>query len=323
MLANRRSLDNALQLAHRRRETGDGVAYSGKEPSALASWENALADVFGAVGRVAGHPNFPQAARALARNMLDLSASDPALDAIFKDAGRYVAAMWSFALHQDGGLTLPRLKAMGAASGLLSPGRSRTQLQFLEHLGYIAPSGVGPNGATVYAPTQAFEAAWDRHFEAALAAVQPIAADIAVLLGPQGAAARQTYGRLSAAGYLISMQREQPVPAFLRVFMHHFAGSHVLWTLLASDADPAFPPGRAGPVSIKGLAQVAGVARIQVARIFKAAKAEGLADLNPDGYVHFRPAAREEMAVFYAIQLAQALSAGATAARQHGLIGKP
>ena len=295
------------------------MADSVGDPAGLASWADAASDVFGAAGRVMTHPGFSEAARALARGMLNLSASDPALDAIFKDAGRYVAAMWGFGLHQDGGLTLPRLKAAGAASGLLSAGRARAQLHFLEYLGYLVRGSGGLRGATIYTPTPIFAAAWDRHFEAALSAVRPIAPDIALLLGPDGAVARQTYGRLSATGYLVSMQREQPVPAFLRVFMHPYAGSHVLWTLLASDADPAFPPARAGPITIKGLAQVAGVARVQVARILKTAAAEGLADLDADGYVNFRPAAREEMAIFYAIQLAQTLAAGALAAREHGL----
>lgn len=289
----------------------------------LASWADAADDVFAAAGRVAAHQAFGEAARALASGMLELSASDAALDGIFKDAGRYAAAMWGFYLHDDGGLTLPRLKAASAASGLLSAGRARAQLHFLEHFGYLSRSHAGAKGAVVYAPTPAFVAAWDRHHQTALAAVRPIAPDVERLLGLDATAVRQTYGRLSAAGYLASMQREQPVPAFLRVFMHPHAGSHMLWMLLTSGADAAFPPARAGPVSIRSMAARSKVARAQVARILQEATATGMAHLDADGYVHFQSAARAELGLFYAIQLAQILAAGALAARQRGLLSLP
>lgn len=291
------------------------MTHSSSGSAGLASWTDAASDIFAAAGRVMAHPGFATSSRGLAGGMMALAADDAALDSVFKDAGRYAAAMWAFAMHQDGGLTLPRLKAAGAGSGLLSAGRARAQLQFLEHLGYLTREPGRAGRAMIFTPTPLFTAAWDRHFETALAAVRPIAPDVERLLGPGGAAARQTYGQLSAAGYLAAMQQEQRVPAFLRVFMHPHAGSHILWVLLTSDADPAFPPARAGPVSIKSLAARAGVSRVQVARIFKAAAAEGLADLSADGYVHFHPAAREELGVFYAIQLAQILAAAAAAAR--------
>ena len=64
------------------------------ETASLASWDGAGIDVFRAAARVAAHPGFPAASRALAEGMLQLSADDRALDAIFKDAGRYFATMW-------------------------------------------------------------------------------------------------------------------------------------------------------------------------------------------------------------------------------------
>ena len=277
--------------------------------------------MFGAAMRLAEDPEFPVAARALAGGMLALAARDAALDSIFKDAGRYFAAMWGFALHDDGGLTLPRLKAICAKSGLLSPGRVRAQVHFLEHFGYLAPGPGEATRATVYVPTPTFVAAWDRQFVAALEAVRPIAPDVEKLLAPH-AAVRQTYGRIHASGYLTALQADTPIPAFLRVFLHPYAGNHILWVLLTSGDGPEFPPERAGPVSIKALATRAGVARIQVARILRMAAAEDLAHLGPDGYVRFQPAARKELGFFYAIQLVQILAAAAQAARAHGLIGQ-
>ena len=103
--------------------------------------------------RVAAHPCFPQAARALAGHMLDASDSDAALAAVFRDAGRYATAMWTVTLHATNEMTLPHLKEACAASGFTSSGRARLLLQVLEHIGYVEPmppAGDG-NGPTLCA----------------------------------------------------------------------------------------------------------------------------------------------------------------------------
>lgn len=281
----------------------------------LDTWRGAEADVLGAVGRVAAHPQFATAARTLAANMLSLGADDPALGSIFMDAGRYCVAMWAFALHDEGGLTLPQLKAMCARSRLLSPGRARALLQFLEHLGYLQRRVGGPGGADIYAPTPLFLAAWDRHFLAALEAARRIAPDIAPFVDPTQPALRQTFGRIHAYGMLNAMQSEAVVVAYLRVFLHPYAGNHIIWTLIVSD-HLEFPPRCAGPVSISGLARDCGASRVQVARIFHEAAEEGLADLGPDGFVTVHTSAREQLGFLYAVQMVQILAAAAQAASQ-------
>lgn len=288
------------------------------ETASLASWDGAGIDVFEAASRVAAHPGFAAASRALAEGMLELSADDRALDAIFKDAGRYFATMWGFALHDAEGLTLPRLKAVCARSGLLSPGRARALLQFLEYFGYL-DRGPGPRGAVTYAPTPAFLAAWDRQFAAALAAARHIEPGLDLLLEPANAAARKTYGRIHADGLLGAMQAEPVVSAFLQVFLHPYAGSQILWTLVVQGHGEDFPPHHAGPVSVAGLARRCGVARSQVARVFREARDHDLATLDETGLVRFHAAAREQLGIFYAVQFAQILDAAARAVRIHDL----
>jgi hypothetical protein len=288
----------------------------------LRSWAGADVDIFQAAGRVAAHPGFAAASRALAEGMLELSADDRALDAIFKDAGRYFATMWGFVLHDGEGLTLPRLKAVCARSGLLSPGRARSLLQFLEYFGYLE-RGPGPRGAITYAPTPAFLAAWDRQFVTALNAARHIEPDLALVLDPANAAARATYGRIHASGLLGAMQAEPVVSAFLRVFLHPYAGSQMLWRLIAEGQDQGFPPHRAGPVSVASLARGCGVARSQIARIFREARDEGLAALDDRGIVHFHASAREQLGIFYSIQLAQIIAAASEAAQIHDLATAP
>jgi hypothetical protein len=281
----------------------------------LSAWDGAEADVLGAVARVSGHPRFADASRALAAGMLSLAAEDRVLDSVFKDAGRYFAAMTAYALHDQGGFTLPALKAICVRSGLLSPGRARAMLRFLEHCRYVERQPGGLRGADIYAPTPAFLAAWDRHFIVSLEAASLIAPDISGLLEPSGYRLRQTYGRIHAGGMLAAMQSEPVVTAFLRVFLHPFAGNHTVWTLIG--AAPGFPPHRAGPVSIAGLARTSGTSRAQVARIFREAAAEGLTELGVDGMVTFLRSARQEIGFFYAIQLVQILVAASQAARLH------
>src|SRR4051812_46615382 len=100
----------------------------------LAWWEAADLDPMAALAVLMAHPALGRAVKVLARNMLNVAARDRVLDSLFKDAGRYVAAMWALYLHDTGGLTLARLKEVCARSGLLSPGRARALLLFLEHL---------------------------------------------------------------------------------------------------------------------------------------------------------------------------------------------
>ena len=295
------------------------MARSKMTAASLSSWEGAEADVFAAVARVSTHPGFAAASRALAAGMLRLSAADRVVDGVFKDAGRYLVAMIAFSLHDKGGLTLPALKAVCARSGMLSPGRARAMLRFLEHCRYLERRPGGARGGDIYSPTPAFLAAWDRHFIVSLEAASLIAPDIAPLLDPPGLTPRQTYGRIHADGMMDARQGDQVVIAFLRVFLHPFAGNHVVWTLIG--AGTGFPPERAGPVSIAGLARTGGTSRAQVARIFRKAADEGLTDLGADGFVTFHGAARKELGFFYAVQLVQIQAAAAQAARLHGLDG--
>ncbi len=276
----------------------------------LQSWRGVADDLGGAVERVAGHPRFAEAVRALAAGMLDLAARNPVLNEIFKDAGRYFAAMWAFALHEESGLTLPGLKAVGVQSGFLSPGRARALLQFLEHYAYLERRP-GPRRGLVYVPTASFMAAWDQQFLAALEAASLVEPDVADFLAPEAVDARLAYGRIHAHGLQGMSGDGMKVMSWLRVFLHPYAGNHIVWTLIGRSLGPEFPPLRAGPISIAGLARDCGTSRMQVARIFNEAKAEGLATLDADNMVRFHAPAREQLRVLYAVQLAQILAAAA------------
>jgi hypothetical protein len=61
---------------------------------------------------------------------LDQAEADRAIDGILKDAGRNAAAKCLAYLHVTGGLTLPRLQALCASIGFISPGRVRALLLY-------------------------------------------------------------------------------------------------------------------------------------------------------------------------------------------------
>jgi hypothetical protein len=273
---------------------------------ALAAWEK-LADERDYAWAIA-LPGFPCAAAQLAANMLEVAARDRTIDSVFKDAGRYVTAMFAFHLHVGGGLTVPRLKAMCTRSGLLSPGRVTALVRHLEHLGYLErQSAYHPS---TYVPTPAFREAWRLQLAAALAAAIVIEPRASVLLERLGdTAIMETFMAAHSSGLLSSTAGGLPEQAALiHTFLHPYAGNQILASMIAS-ADGPFPPAIAGPVSMSGYAARFGVSRMHVRRIFDEAERAGLARLGPDGMVAFAPAAREQMAFSYAGQLVHILAA--------------
>jgi hypothetical protein len=57
--------------------------------------------------RVLSDPRFPEAARLLASKMAVTARADRTIDAIFKDAGRYIVAMMAIYLHATGARRCP------------------------------------------------------------------------------------------------------------------------------------------------------------------------------------------------------------------------
>lgn len=282
----------------------------------LLSWETCAGAPGEGVVRVLAHPHAGRAARALAANMLASLERDEALARICKDAGRYVAAMAALDLHFDGGLTLPKLKDACFASGFLSRGRARAVLRALQQLQCLEPGAPsGTHGAHRYVPTRRFLDAWCDHLRAALDAaclIEPAAAPVRDRLHDPCTAA--VFIRLQCAGLLRGAAdgRSAPMPALMRVIMHHDAGFQLTWHLLgAYAADDEFPPGAAVHLSIAALARRFNVSRVHVRRLLEAATREGVLEVTVSGEVRFAEAVGEEIRFLYAAQLAQLLASAA------------
>jgi hypothetical protein len=280
----------------------------------LAKWlMPSRGDHLAQVAALAMHPRYPDAARALAANMLAVGEADKALDGIFKDAGRYVATMWAIYLHTAGGLTLPRLKEVCASSGYLSPGRARALLLYLRHLGYFEPVSAGMHGAPArYAPTDAFVTAWGAHLGAAL--------DAAAIVEPAIAAVRnrlhepivfECLARIQGEGLLATAQTADQTEPFTRVFLHRYAGLQILFTLLMAGDASIFPPTGPIPFSITATARRFGVSRIHIKRLLDEAEQEGLVQCTQDGSVVLSEVTRATIVFLYATQIIQLIASAA------------
>ena len=280
--------------------------------SGLSLWGGADANSRQALDAVMSDPNFAFAARALASNMLAVAANDKALDGIFKDAGRYVAALWALHLHVSGGLTLPRLKQICAASGFLSPGRARAMLLYLRYLGYVELLPACGKPAR-YMPTARFLNAWRKHLCAALDAARIIEPGIDAVLGRMDEPnVFELFARMHAEGLLGTLGAMHHEDAYIRVFMNRHAGNQIVWMLFASAE--AFPPRAPVAISIAETARRFGVSRIHVRRLLDEAKRENLLDFDSRGAVVFTEGACGYIRYLYAGQMAQLLVAAARTA---------
>ena len=301
-------------LARADRVISESAAHHGND---LLQWEAYAGAPSEGAARVLAHPRAARAARALAVNMLASLESDRAFASVCKDAGRYVAAMTALYLHFDSTLTLPKLKDTCIASGFLSRGRARAVLRALQQLKYLEPdASATAAGARRYVPTSGFLSAWCGQLQAALDAaclIEPAAASVRDALDDSTTAA--VFIRLQTMGLLrgVAGNPSTPMPALMRVIMHHDAGSQLAWHLLSADggADDEFPPTLAMHLSIAGLAKRFDVSRVHVRRVLEAAVREGVLEADTSGAVRFAEGGRGEIRFLYAAQLAQLLASAA------------
>ena len=261
------------------------------------------------VARVQSHPHFAAAVVALAQNMLALSDADKTLDGIFKDAGRYVAAMWAMYLHASGGLTVPRLKQICASSGLVSPGRARALLLYMRYLGYVVALPRQRRGDIArYTPTENFIVSWREQMKAALLAAEHLEPAVGAILDRLSeAAVLECVSRIQSEGLLAWAKEGDHQDPFVRVFMHPHAGNQIVWTLLVSSPGATFPPQGPLAFSIGTAAKRFGVSRTHIRRMIDAAVREDLISYGEDGTIEFKAKARETLSRHYATQLLQLL----------------
>ena len=280
-------------------------------PGGLSSWNPGERAPDFLYRRMAGHAAFADAVRALAAGYLEMSASDRAIDGIFKDAGRYIAAASAAAMSW--GVTLAGVKRLCAKFGMLSPGRAAAMLLYLRYLGYISAWPDRPaSGAARYCLSPTFKAAWQEHLCVALhsaSLIEPAAYQVAARLNEP--AFFNCFCRVQLDCLAESMPYWDHNMAFARVFLNRHAGTQIGWTLLVQNGEGTFP--FSGPLEIckVALARRFGVSLMHVKRLFAEARREGLIWQDDEHQLFLTELARDQIRYLYAGQLVQLLMASA------------
>lgn len=247
---------------------------------------------------------FVEAARRWAATMLVMSDQDRAVDGIFKDAGRFVAAMCAVSMREEG-VTLVKLKALCARFGLLSAGRARAVLLFLRYLGYVDVWGQkSANGTTFYKVNPTFIAAWRLQLEAIFTSLE--------LLDPRVGRLLDHLEDDSIFDAICASQIDELAddvdalnrfPEITQIFVNRAAGSQVLWYLLSFHRDEVFPSPKPVPLNPSILAERFHVSTVHIRRILNAAVDTNLLRWADEGHVVFTPKALANLYDFYGAQM--------------------
>ena len=278
----------------------------------LASWAP-TEDPEANYGRIMTHPEFASAMRALFRGKARAVTENRLLIGLFRDAGHYLATLWALSLDAEGRLTLPQLKSVCSASGLLSPGRSRALLIYLQHVGYVVCNSPDRGAMpALYAATPRFLEDWNRHLCDGLRAASPIEPRLRALIARMES--NHEVARLFARYHGDTILRAicavpiVPSPPLHQVF-HERAGGGMVFSLLMSETGTDWK----APIihSIADLAAQSGVSRTHIKRMFRDAEREDL--LRRDGH-HWAwsERARHHISFLCALEFAVLLSTAAT-----------
>ena len=260
------------------------------------------------IAEVVAHPMFSAAARTLSTRMLQAAAADKALDGMVKDVGRYTATNWAVQLHVSGGLTLPGLKQVCEASGLVSPGRARAILLYLQYLGYVKVAGpAARNAPTLYTPTPALMQAWRASMTISLEAaslIEPAAALILARLDEP--AVLDAFVSIQGEGLsrVASSEAGEAGQAelFTQIFLHRHGGMQLIHWFVQTD-EQAFPPRRTPPISATALARRLTVSRVHLRRLLNNAERKGLIGWEDDGCLLILPPLRRMIEWVFANRL--------------------
>lgn len=302
------------------RNPWDGEGSDVGDIAALMRWDAKGGQPPEAFAWLQSDPDFPRALMALARNMMEAGERDKALDGIFKDAGRYVAAMCAAYLHASGGLTLPRLKELCASLGILSMGRARALLLYLRYLGYVRPLPQTRGEPQRYVPTDAFALTWRNHMRAALGSVQIVEPAVEGLLDAlDDADVFDHFSKLHSENLFASARIYDQQMAFFRVFPQRHAGSQIVWTILLQGSESDCPPSGAVAFSVSAAARKFNVSRMHIKRLLNDAEREGLIRLQGSGMLALTAKGREQLVFVYSSQLLCLLDAAARTVRDKAL----
>jgi hypothetical protein len=263
-----------------------------------------------AIAELRANPRFPDAIRALATGMLSLFRGNRLLNLLVNDRGRMLIGWLALYLHEGGapdgrgsGFGVGQLKALCAAAGLASPGRTAAMLALMRMSGHIASASAPEDRRRhILVPTEKLRAQhrerWDK-FVAALREVRPEAAAAFALDDPEFVAA---FVRTTSDHWLRGFRLLEIAPE-MELIIERNAGLMILFSvLLAGKRDDTMPPRRPVPFSISAVANRFGVSRAHVRMLLRDAETEGLIRREGPGGSHvlILPSLAEAIEIFFA-----------------------
>jgi hypothetical protein len=247
-----------------------------------------------AIAELRAHPGFPNAMRTLFGGMLALYRGNRLLNMLINDRGRLLIGWLALYLREGGapdgrgsGFGIGQMKALCAAAGLASPGRTAAMLAVLRMSGHIASASAPQDRRRhILVPTEKLRAAhrdrW-RHVVAALREIDPETAALVTIDDPDFLAA---YVRASADEFLGGIRFVDLAPE-VELFLDRNAGLMVLFSLMLGGTDKdTVPPRQPVPLSISALANRFGVSRVHVRTLLRDAELQGLIRREGPGGSH-------------------------------------
>ena len=269
-----------------------------------ARWGAGAPVTFEDVGAVAAHPSFPAAFQAMGASTVATADSGPEILHIAKDAGRYMTALAAIHLWMDDALTVPRLQAMCVDSGLLSAGRARDFVNWLDRIGYVTCTRAGTGTmAGRYAVTPRFEEAWTAQFVGPLTAAAMIEPRVAPLLKSWGKpAVRRRFVQLQSESLLAAFAHGAHRGPMFEAFYQPVGGVQILAHLVACSPTDRMPEATPVAVPVARVAQRFALTPMQVRRVLRRAEAVGMLDRAEGGWA-LSAVAVAGLRLSYAVQL--------------------
>ena len=211
-----------------------------------------------AIADLRAHPGFPNAIRTFGSGMLALYRGNRLLNMLINDRGRMVIGYLSLYLHEGGapdgrgsGFGVGQLKALCAAAGLASPGRTAAMLALMRMSGHIASASAAEDKRRhILVPTEKLRAAHRDRWECVVAGLREVRPDAAAAFNLDDPEFVAAYVRVTADHFLAGFRLIEFAPD-MELFLDRNAGLMVLFTiLLAGKGDDTVPPRRPVPLSI-------------------------------------------------------------------------
>jgi DNA-binding MarR family transcriptional regulator len=263
-----------------------------------------------AVARVGADPRFPEAIRTLTSGILALYRGNRFLNALINDRGRMIIGYLALYLHEgaapDGrgsGFSVGQLKALCAAAGTASPGRTGAMVAMMRMAGYIT-SAPAPDDRRrhILVPTEKLRLAHRDRWTCVAETVRVVMPDAADAFALGDTEFEAAYIRRTA-GYFLDGFRIIDVAPELQLFLDRNAGVMILFSMmLAGETADTIPPTRPIALSISGIAGRFGVSRVHVRTLLRDAETAGLIERTGEnsGSIMIRPELANAARIFFA-----------------------